>query len=80
MFCWLEGAAAAAPAGRHSVPPFLVVALGAIGAAALVKILSAEARRVNEALDRRRAAESGELKTVRLQRDPVTGDYRPERN
>lgn len=60
------------------MPPLLVVALGAMGAVALVKVISAEARRINEALDRHRAADRGELKTVPLERDPHTGDYRPK--
>lgn len=59
------------------MPPFLVVALGAIGAAALAKLIASETRRVNEALDRRRKAQDGDLKTVRLERDPATGEYRP---
>lgn len=60
------------------MPPLVVVALGALGAVALAKVIAAETRRINEALDRRRAAERGELKTVPLERDPVTGDYRPK--
>ncbi|UDQ90375.1 hypothetical protein LJE71_05045 [Xanthobacter autotrophicus] len=59
------------------MPPFVVVALGAMGAVALAKLISSETRRVNEALDRRRKAEAGDLKTVRLERDPTTGEYRP---
>lgn len=59
------------------MPPFVVVALGALGAVALAKLISSETRRVNEALDRRRKAEAGHLKTVRLERDPATGEYRP---
>ncbi|MDI4663920.1 hypothetical protein K9U40_06200 [Xanthobacter autotrophicus] len=59
------------------MPPFLVVALGALGAAALVKVIAAETHRINAALDRHRAADTGEVKAVPLERDPVTGDYRP---
>lgn len=59
------------------MPPFVIVALGAIGAAALAKLISSETKRVNEALDRRRKAEAGDLKTVPLERDPTTGEYRP---
>lgn len=59
------------------MPPLLVVALGAIGAAALARVIASETRRVNAALDRRRKAEAGDLKTVPLERDPITGDYRP---
>ncbi len=57
--------------------PFLIVALGALGAAALAKMLAAESRRVNETLKRQRAADNGEVKTIALERDPATGDYRP---
>ena len=59
------------------MPPFVIVALGAMGAAALAKLISSETKRVNEALDRRRKAEAGDLKTVPLERDPATGEYRP---
>ncbi|MDI4657310.1 hypothetical protein [Xanthobacter autotrophicus] len=60
------------------MPPFVIVALGALGAAALVKVIAAETRRINAALDRHRASDTGEMKTVPLERDPVTGDYRPK--
>lgn len=67
------------PKGRRgTVPPFLVVALGALGAMALVKVLTNESRRANARMDRRRAAD--ELKAVPLERDPVTGDYRPRQS
>ncbi|MFG1417987.1 hypothetical protein V5F38_13180 [Xanthobacter sp. V0B-10] len=59
------------------MPPLFVVALGAFGAAALVKVIANEARRVNARMDRQRAAEDGALKTIPLERDPVTGEYRP---
>ncbi|MET3353197.1 UNVERIFIED_ORG: hypothetical protein ABID33_001093 [Xanthobacter viscosus] len=62
------------------MPPFVIVALGALGAVALVKVISAETRRINAALDRHRAADAGEVKAVPLERDPVTGDYRPKKN
>ncbi|MEP9352150.1 hypothetical protein ABLE93_00980 [Xanthobacter sp. KR7-65] len=59
------------------MPPFLVVALGAIGAAALAKLIVTETRRVNDALDRRRTPTDGDMTAVPLERDPVTGEYRP---
>lgn len=59
------------------MPPLLVVALGALGAVAVVRVIVAETRRINAALDRHRAADTDEMKTVPLERDPVTGDYRP---
>ncbi|MGR7996051.1 MULTISPECIES: hypothetical protein [unclassified Xanthobacter] len=59
------------------MPPLFIVALGALGAAALVKVIAAESRRVNDTLKRQQAADAGELKTIPLERDPKTGDYRP---
>lgn len=59
------------------MPPLFIVALGALGAAALVKVIAAESRRVNDTLKRQQAADAGELKTIALERDPKTGDYRP---
>lgn len=68
---------AAAVLRRMPVPPWIIVALGTLGAAALAKLIAAETRKVNDRMDRQRAAEDGELKTIPLVRDPVTGDYRP---
>lgn len=62
------------------MPPFLVVVIGAIGAAALAKLLSKESRRINAELDEARRGDG----TVQqrsgpqtLRRDPATGEYRP---
>ena len=60
------------------MPPIVIVALGALGAAAVVKVIAAEARRINATLDRHRTAASDEPAPVRLERDPVTGAYRPK--
>lgn len=61
------------------MPPVIVLALGAVGAAALVKLLARESRRVNAELDAVRQGEdsapTGERMTLR--RDPATGEYRP---
>ena len=62
------------------MPPFIIVAIGAIGAAALAKLLSKESRRVNAELDRaRRESGTVEQRTGQqtLRRDPATGEYRP---
>ncbi|WP_428032263.1 hypothetical protein [Ancylobacter sp.] len=61
------------------MPPVFVIALGALGAAALVKVLTRESRRVNGELDaQRRAEQAGRLDgRTTLRRDPATGDYRP---
>lgn len=58
------------------MPPFLIVALGTLGAAALVKKLADESRRVNAELDEARQAEKADV-AVPLQRDPRTGVFRP---
>lgn len=68
------------------MPPLIVWALGIVGAAAAVKWLSAEARRVNAALDATRQAERDAQATAAepaearptLRRDPRTGVYRPQ--
>lgn len=59
------------------MPPFLLAALGAIGAAALTKFLAAENRRVNETLDKQRPADAPVPEPTPLERDPATGAYRP---
>ena len=64
------------------MPPVLVIVLGAIGVALAAKVISKEWRRANDELDRARTdaatAESRES-LPKLQRDPVTGEYRPGR-
>lgn len=57
--------------------PFLLVALGAVGAAALTKFLATENRRVNETLDKQRPADAPVAEPTPLERDPATGAYRP---
>ncbi len=68
------------------MPPQIDWALGIVGAAAAVKWLSAEARRVNATLDATRRAERdaqgpgpepAEARPT-LRRDPRTGVYRPQ--
>lgn len=61
------------------LPPYLMVALGALGAAALTKFIATENRRVNDILDKQRPPETGtaEPEPTPLERDPVTGAYRP---
>ncbi len=64
------------------MPQALIIVLGAIGAVIAAKLIAKEWRRVNNELDRARAepapAESREA-LPKLQRDPVTGEYRPVR-
>ena len=62
------------------MPPVLILAFGAFGAAALVKFMARESRRVNEELDAARAEaepEAAPTKRPTLRRDPATGEYRP---
>jgi len=63
------------------MPPVFALALGMIGAAALVRWCVKEAHRVNAELDNIRgtaAAEPVDLGALpTLKRDPRTGEYRP---
>lgn len=63
------------------MPPFLLAAAGLIGAAAVVKLIARETRRVSSRVDAHRPAapQGPEPEGVRLERDPVTGAYRPRR-
>lgn len=58
------------------MPPLVLLVAGAVGAVAAVRWLRKEARRINAELhpEGRKPVE----KAVRLVRDPVTGQYRPE--
>jgi hypothetical protein len=60
------------------MPPVFVLALGLMGAAALVRWCAKESHRVNDELDSVR--DSAPLEPVdrgTLKRDPQTGEYRP---
>lgn len=63
------------------MPPVLALAIGLVGAAALVRWCAKEVRRVNAELDSVRAratAEPVDRGTLpKLKRDPNTGEYRP---
>ncbi|GGF88963.1 hypothetical protein GCM10007301_56090 [Azorhizobium oxalatiphilum] len=59
------------------LPPYLMVALGALGAAALTKFIATENRRVNDILDKQRPEDGTEPAPTPLERDPATGAYRP---
>jgi hypothetical protein len=60
------------------MPPLVLIALGVMGGAALLRFAMKEGRRVNRELDeiREQGASDGN-DTVRLRRDPQTGTYRP---
>jgi hypothetical protein len=63
------------------LPAVLAWTLGAVGAAALAKVLAKEWQRVNATLharDVKPAEEVAREKLPRLRRDPRTGVYRPE--
>ncbi|MCK0206905.1 hypothetical protein MWN33_02540 [Starkeya koreensis] len=61
------------------MPPVFVVALGALGVAALAKVLARESRRVNAELAalRRDEAAGRDPRHGTLRRDPASGEYRP---
>ena len=63
------------------MPPVLLWALGAVGAAIVTKWLVKEARRVNAELDAVKARTTGEPPRdgTNLKRDPQTGVFRPSR-
>ena len=63
---------------EKTVPQLLIAALGALAAAVLAKVIASESRRVNEAMERNRTRQTPtEPPVTRLERDPVTGAYRP---
>lgn len=59
------------------MPPLVLAALGALGAAALARFLVRESRRVNDMIDPHRTQPPLEDPGERLEKDPVTGTYRP---
>jgi hypothetical protein len=62
------------------IPPLIAWALGALGAAAVAKVVVKEWRRVNAELDEVKdasAAEPAIEALPKLKRDPDTGVYRP---
>jgi hypothetical protein len=60
------------------MPPLVLIALGVLGGAALLRLAAKEGRRVNRELDEIRAQEASDPEgAVRLRRDPQTGTYRP---
>ena len=60
------------------MPPVILWAVGAIGAALAGRWLFKEARRVNAELHPQEGAQSREVEMGNLQRDPKTGVYRPK--
>lgn len=64
------------------MPPLIVVALGALGSAVLVRWALREAQRINHELEEARLAKVREGRRCdrgqTLRRDPATGVYRPD--
>ena len=60
------------------MPPLILIVLGVLGGAALLRLASRESRRINRELDEQRQRDAGDQDgTVTLRRDPSTGTYRP---
>lgn len=70
----------AASLTEFDMPPVIVWALGAFGAAVAVKWLAREARRISAAPQSQDAAraEVRQPEIPTLEQDPVTGIYRPK--
>ena len=61
------------------MPPVIVWALGAIGALVVGRWLAREAQRIQAGLRAREPGDAAAREEVRtLERDPVTGIYRPK--
>jgi hypothetical protein len=62
------------------MPPVVLWIAGAVGAAAIVRWLAREGRRINTELDAARAQAAGDSTGGRgsLERDPHSGVYRPK--
>ena len=61
------------------MPPVILWALGAVGAAVVVKWLAHQGRRANAELDAVKAAKVGDAEAPRkLRRDPDSDVYRPD--
>jgi len=58
------------------MPPVILWALGAVGAAVIGRFVMKEANRVNAELHPEPVAAEGDVQ--RLERDPKTGVYRPK--
>ena len=58
------------------MPPLILWALGAAGAAVVGRVLFRESQRINAELHPEPPVD--ELPTRKLERDPATGEYRPK--
>lgn len=62
------------------MPPVIIWAIGAVGVLALAKVLANAARKANEELDAIRRERAVESPVETLERDPVSGEYRPRKS
>jgi hypothetical protein len=62
------------------MPPVIIWALGAVGVAALTKLVAIAARKANSELDGIRRERAVERPVEKLERDPKTGEYRPRKS
>lgn len=63
------------------MPPVLVWVLGAVGVAAAAKLFSVVSKKANTDLDRVRRDGVADRDDMRkLERDPLTGTYRPRKS
>ena len=61
------------------MPPLLVWVLGAVGVAAAAKIFSMASEKANADLDHVRREGVGSDEVAKLERNPETGNYRPQK-
>jgi hypothetical protein len=62
------------------MPPAIIWALGAVGAAALIKFLAQASRKANAELEKIRRERPDGRPVEKLVRDPATGEYRPRKS
>jgi hypothetical protein len=61
------------------MPPVILWAVGALGVLAVARILAIASRKANAELDDIRRGRAVERPVEKLERDPVTGEYRPRK-
>jgi hypothetical protein len=61
------------------MPPVILWAVGALGVLAAARILAIASRKANAELDDIRRGRAVERPVEKLERDPVTGEYRPRK-
>ena len=61
------------------MPPIIIWAIGAVGAVAVAKLLASASRKANAELDDIRREHAVERPVDTLERDPISGEYRPRR-